>query len=227
MALSFLTVLPVGPCDADGRDLAAATPHFPLAGYVVGLVVGGVLWLPVPVPPGVRAALAVLAWLVVTGMLHLDGLLDSADGLLAAVPPQRRLEILRDVRIGAFGFGAATATLLVLWSALAAGVAWWVPVVAAVVARFVITGPLHAFPPARPGGMGAAARGGRWWLGALYVVPVLLLPGALVAGAAALAVVWAGAWWAARRLGGGLTGDVVGALALVAEVVVVLSYVTG
>ena len=228
-ALSFLTVLPFpAPRDFRPEDLGRAAPHYPLAGYVVGGVVAAVLWAPLPIPAGVRGALALLAWLLVTGMLHLDGLLDSADALLAPVSPQRRLEILRDVRVGAFGVGVGVATLLLLWSGLRSAMPGWAPVVAAVSARFAVTGPLAVFPAARGDGLGAAAQGGRWWWwGGLYVLPVLLLPGAWLAVLLTVAVAWLGAWWASRRLGDGITGDVVGALIVVAEVAALLPYVIG
>lgn len=225
-ALSFLTTLPVpAPQPFEPADLGRATPHYPLAGYVVGGPVAVVLWLPVALPVGVRAALALLLWLLLTGMLHLDGLVDSADALLAPVPPHRRLEILRDVRVGAFGMGVGVTVLLLQWSVLAGVPPWWSPVVAAVAARFVVTGPLTLVPAARPDGLGAAARGGPWWWGALYVVPLLALPGAWRAVLFALIAAWTGAWWAARRLGGGLTGDVIGALVMVCEVAALLTYV--
>ncbi len=227
-ALSFLTVLPIpAPRDFRPDDLRRATLHYPLAGYVVGGTVAGVLWVPVALPAGVRAALALAAWLVVTGMLHLDGLLDSADALLAPVSAERRLEILRDVRVGAFGVGVGGCTLLLLWSELAAAIPWWSPVISAVVARFAVTGPLGVFPAARADGLGAAARGGPWWWGAAYVAPLLLLPRAWLALLSTLGIAWVGAWWAARRLGGRLTGDVIGALLMLAEAAALLVYVVG
>ena len=227
-AFSFLTVLPVpAPGDFRRPTFRLATPHYPLVGYLVGGLVAAVLWLPVPMPAGVRAALGVLAWLLVTGILHLDGLLDSADALLAAVPGPRRLEILRDVRVGAYGVGVGVLGILLLWSVLASGPPWWAPVVAAVAARFAVTGPLNVFPPARDDGLGASARGGRWWWGGLYLLPLLAVGGAWVPVLAALAVAWLGAWWASRRLGGGITGDVVGALIMLCEVAALLPYVVG
>jgi len=227
-AVTFLTTLPI-PALAEVRpdDLRRSVPHFPFVGMLVGGVVAAVLWAPVTIPAGVRAAVALLIWQLVTGMLHLDGLLDSSDALLAPVSVDRRLEILRDVRVGAFGIGIGVTTLLLLWSVLASGPPWWSPIVAAAVARFAAAGPLSVFPAARPSGMGAAARGGQWWWGAAYVAPLLVLPRAWIALLAALGIAWLGAWWAARRLGGGLTGDVIGALVLIGEVAALGVYVVG
>ena len=71
-------------------------------------------------PAGVAAAIVVAADLALTGMLHLDGLLDSADGLLPHLARERRLEVMRDHSVGAFGMAAGGAVLLLRWSALSA-----------------------------------------------------------------------------------------------------------
>lgn len=227
-ALSFLTVLPFpAPRDFRPEDLGRAAPHYPLAGYVVGGVVAAVLWAPLPIPAGVRGALALLAWLLVTGMLHLDGLLDSADALLAPVSPQRRLEILRDVRVGAFGVGVGVATLLLLWSELSSPMPWWAPVVAAVSARFAVTGPLAVFPAARDG-LGAAAQVGA---GGGGVVCMCCRCFCSRAPGWPFCSPWLSPGWerGGRHVGWvtGITGDVVGALIVVAEVAALLPYVIG
>ncbi len=113
-ALSFLT--PFG---------GAVTPRpnalncFPLVGALLGLVLGG-LWLATDHlwPEQVAAAIVVLADVVLTGMLHLDGLADSADGLLGPLSKERRLEVMRDPRSGAFGVTAVGITLLLRWVSL-------------------------------------------------------------------------------------------------------------
>jgi adenosylcobinamide-GDP ribazoletransferase len=68
----------------------------------------------------VAAALVVIADLGLTGLLHVDGLIDSADGLLPPLAPARRLEVMADPRAGAFGVAAAAAVLLARWVSLAA-----------------------------------------------------------------------------------------------------------
>ncbi|HEV3401876.1 MAG TPA: adenosylcobinamide-GDP ribazoletransferase, partial [Acidimicrobiales bacterium] len=113
-ALAFLTPLggPVAPSPA-------ALPWFPVVGAVLGLAVGGTWWAVSEVwPPAVAAAVVVAVDLALTGMLHLDGLVDSADGLLPPLDRERRLEVMADPRAGAFGVGAATAVLLLRWAAL-------------------------------------------------------------------------------------------------------------
>ena len=118
-ALSFLTVL--------GR---AAEPNertlswFPLVGIGVGAVVGAAWWLAGRVwPAALAAVVAVAVDAAVTGCLHLDGLADTADGLLPAVGRTRRFEIMADPRIGAFGAVALVLVLSLRTAALAVTVA--------------------------------------------------------------------------------------------------------
>ena len=115
-ALGFLT--PVGGAAAPGP---AALAWFPVVGALLGLVLGGIWW-------GVEgrlgalaaAALVVAADLALTGALHYDGLLDSADGLLPHLPPERRLAVMADPHVGAFAVAAGGSALLLRTAALAA-----------------------------------------------------------------------------------------------------------
>ncbi|GAA5514193.1 adenosylcobinamide-GDP ribazoletransferase [Deinococcus carri] len=228
LALTFLTTLPL-PHVREVRegDFARASAYYPLAGYAVGGLVALVLWLPLPLPEGVRAALAVGAWLAVTGMLHFDGLVDSADALFAMKSPERRLEILRDVHVGAFGLATGVLALLVLWSLLAAPIPAYAPVVAAVVARGLVLLPINLYPAARQESLGARSREGRWGAALVLALPALLLPGAWAAALAALVAVLLAARFSAARLGGGLNGDVYGLLVVTAELVALGAYAWG
>lgn len=233
LALTFLTVLPLpGAGEVPPGRFARATAYYPLAGYAVGGLAALVLLL--PLPPPVAAALALALWWLLTGLLHLDGLIDSADALLAPVSPARRLEILQDVHVGAFGVAAAALTTLLAWAALSAVTTVWAPVVAAVLARTVLLAPLHLWPTARAGGLGdRAARsedrspvrrpGWRPVLALALAAPTVLLPGAWFAWLVVPVVVLVVAAWAARRLGGGLTGDAYGLLVVVGEVTALLA----
>ena len=123
-ALLFLTVLPdkliprkLAP---DGRSVSySSLVWFPLVGIVIGLILGAVwygtnlVW-----PPGVAAAIVVGADLVFTGMLHMDGLVDSADGLIPPLSKERRLEVMSDPHAGAFGLITVLAVLLIRFSTL-------------------------------------------------------------------------------------------------------------
>ena len=113
-AVAFLTVFP-GRKHIDRSALI----WFPLVGAVLGVLLGGIwygadlLW-----PPGVAAALVVGADIAGTGTLHMDGLVDSADGLLPPMSRQRRLSVMSDPHAGAFGLVAVVAVLMVRFGAL-------------------------------------------------------------------------------------------------------------
>jgi adenosylcobinamide-GDP ribazoletransferase len=206
---------------------------FPLVGALVGLVVGGVwrgaeeLW-----PPGVAAALAVVADLALTGMLHVDGLVDSADGLLPHLPRERRLAVMREPTVGAFGVVVVTSTLLARWAALASMHAD-VLLIAGLwcLSRTAMTALMTALPYARDEGLASAfarpaAPAGE---GRLLVVTSGALLGSVLVGMAAgwpaIAIVLA-ATLAAASVGGlarvrvgGFTGDVLGAAGVIGETV--------
>ncbi|MDQ1396122.1 MAG: adenosylcobinamide-GDP ribazoletransferase, partial [Acidimicrobiaceae bacterium] len=115
-ALAFLT-----PLGGARTPSPAALPWFPVAGVAIGAVLGGIWWGAGRVwPATVAAGLVVAADLGLTGMLHFDGLVDSADGLLPHLPRERRLEVMAAPDVGAFGIAVAGAVLLLRWSSLAA-----------------------------------------------------------------------------------------------------------
>jgi adenosylcobinamide-GDP ribazoletransferase len=224
-ALAFLT-----PLGGPAAPSPAALPWFPVVGAVLGLAVGGVWWAASELwPPAVAAAVVVAVDLALTGLLHLDGLVDSADGLLPPLDRERRLEVMTDPRAGAFGVGAATAVLLLRWAALfelrprpllLAGLWCASRSVMATVARSV--------PYARPSGLASAfleASGVRRRPGALAAVGLLGAAGlaALASGRGGVAAVVAAVGAAAavvalaRRRLGGFTGDVLGAAGMVGE----------
>ena len=104
-----------------GRRPRERSAWFPVVGAAIGALLGVAWWGSGKAwPAGVGAAIVVAADLALTGMLHLDGLLDSADGLLPHLDRERRLEVMRDHSVGAFGMAAGGAVLLLRWSALSA-----------------------------------------------------------------------------------------------------------
>jgi adenosylcobinamide-GDP ribazoletransferase len=158
-ALGFLTVWP-----AATRPGPRATLWFAPVGALVGLAVGGTWWAAEQLwPPLVAAALAVAVDAALTGMLHLDGLADSGDGLLAPMDRQRRLAVMRDPHVGAFGVIVVVSTLLLRTGALAALAPD--PLLIAglwAASRAAMTVALSSVPYARPdGGLGSAFIGHR------------------------------------------------------------------
>ena len=227
LALTFLTTLPLPHIlEIRDGDFARASGFYPLAGWVVGGLAALVLWLPLPIPAGVHAALALTCWLAATGLLHFDGLVDTADAVFAMKSPERRLEILRDVHVGAFGLATGGLALLIWWSLLGSARPAEV-LLAAVTARTVLLAPMNLFPAARVDSLGARSREGRWGVALLLASPLLLLPIALPHLLAALATALVAALLVARfcasRLGGGINGDVYGACVVCAELAALLA----
>jgi cobalamin synthase len=105
LAWRLLTVIPLPfPAEDFTRPAGPAAAYFPLVGLVLGLVLAGADWLlALALPQGVAATLLLVVWVGLTGMLHLDGFMDACDGLLPPRDPDRRLEIMKDSRVGAFG----------------------------------------------------------------------------------------------------------------------------
>ncbi len=225
-ALRFLTVLPVPRGRVDERALGRASGWFPLAGAVLGAILAGASWAGGRLwPPLAVGAVVTVLWAVLTRGLHLDGLADSADGLGGAFTRERRLEIMKDSRVGVFGVLAVAAVLL-LKTAFLAGVPpsarLRLLVAVPVMGRWAMLLVLFAFPAAGEG-MGRRFKGHCRW-------PQLAV-GTVTAGAAAAALFGlpglgalggVGAAAALCGLGftralGGLTGDGYGAVCELAE----------
>lgn len=226
-ALSLLTILRVAP--GESREPGRMYAWFPLVGLLIGGAAAASAWLPLPAP--LRAFITLGVWVGMTGGLHLDGLADACDGLLATVSPERRLEIMRDPRAGSWAVIGVTLLLLGKLVALQNVPAAYL-ILPPVVGRWVMVLAAWGFPPARSTGAAAHFRRG---LGVAQVTIASLIA-ALVLAVVAVAAWWLAAlmavigplcaWlvgrWAAQRLGGGLTGDVYGALCELSELVCLL-----
>jgi len=248
-ALAFLT--PVGGAAAPSP---AALAWFPIVGALLGLVLGGVWWaIEGQLGALAAAALVVTADLALTGALHFDGLLDSADGLLPHLRPERRLAVMADPHVGAFAVAAGAGALLLRTAALAAlgsarpwllaalwSLARTAMAVTALAGRYTRShGLASSFLPGSVGVPGAPAPppagsnpgGGRLlsWVGVGAVGTVLAVVLAVVDDPKSVAAVVAaggaaaGVAWLARRRIGGFTGDTLGAAGVVAETVGLLT----
>lgn len=216
LALGFLTTFPVPKLgEVKDGEMKAASAFYPLAGYLIGVVLAILAWLTAGLPDGLQGAVLLAAWLACTGMLHLDGLLDSADALLAMKPPTERLRILSDVHMGSFAFGVGFVVLLLKWQLLAANPSPWLLLCLPAIVRFALLLPMNLFPAARLEGLGARSREGRIIPAFLLTLPaIFFFPWVTLAAVAAMLLL---AYWAAGRLGGGLSGDVYGALVELGE----------
>jgi adenosylcobinamide-GDP ribazoletransferase len=248
--IRFYSRLPV-PALPFEQD-AHALPSFsrlvrviPLAGLVIGLLPAAVFGfaLLLNLGPWVAAILSVAAMVVTTGALHEDGLADTADSLGAATL-ERRLEIMRDSRIGSFGASALVLSLALRIGALAAlasridgeAVIGTILVTAAL-SRTVGLMPLVFLPPARRDGLSqAVGRPARetFWLAAAIAAVLAIVIGFLAglpSQGIALTLVLSGlsglalTRFAARHLGG-QTGDIAGAAQQLAEIAALIGLLT-
>lgn len=243
LACVFLTRLPLPHLRHPIPSLARSLWAFPLVGAGVGLIAGGVisaahaLGLPAPV----AVVLAVCAAVLLTGALHEDGLADIADGFGGGATPERKREILRDSRVGSYGVVALILAFALRWAALvplaeASSLTATVALMAAhALGRASVSWAMVLGRPARTDGLGASA--GQASLGmavisglvaaaivalGLAVLSPLLLPLTLPLCVLMLAVTVAVGWLAHRQIGG-YTGDVLGAIVLLSECLILVA----
>ncbi len=114
-AIRFMTVIPIPyRQDEDLKKIARSSRYFPLVGLLIGLLLYGLYYLLHLAELDLLAAVGVtLLWVLITGGLHLDGLADTADGIGGGQSIERRLEIMKDSRIGSFGALALISQILI------------------------------------------------------------------------------------------------------------------
>ncbi|MEM6275814.1 MAG: adenosylcobinamide-GDP ribazoletransferase [Pseudomonadota bacterium] len=224
-AIGFLTRLPVRVDGAWAATRGARVAWaYPLAGAVIGILLCAVGWISLGTGASFAAALVLAVSVIVTGGLHEDGLADSADGLWGGWTPERRLEIMKDSRIGAYGVMALVLTLLLRWLGISAALgadAWWALIALPAMSRAAMV-PIMALPHARPGGVSATV--GRppapTILIAVAIGVVAVLPLGTVAFwifIAALILATAAAVIAMAKIRG-QTGDILGATQQLTEI---------
>lgn len=233
IALTFLTRIPFpNPTDVTGEEFTQSQHFYP----IVGLLLGGILWassiilLPL-YPPLITGALLLILQLVLTGGIHLDGFMDSMDGLLSARPPERMLEIMKDSRVGAFGAITAIALLLLKFTLFAELLTLDSPSTPLILlfmpllSRWIFLLGVHFFPYARSKGLGKgfheASNRTKWIFFSQGIFLLLLTfwflkwPGVIGFLTATLFILIFTS--KSSRLLGGLTGDLYGASIELAE----------
>jgi adenosylcobinamide-GDP ribazoletransferase len=226
VALGFLTILPVSfKNDPEPDGLGKSAAWFPVVGLIIGLLTAGSFWLFSRLfPPLLSSALIVTVWVILTGGLHLDGLADCCDGFFASRSAERRLEIMRDPHLGTFGvIGLVLHLVLKITavSSLTGSYALFGLLIAPVVARFLLLFGA-SFSSARSDGLGTQFKTGfnkkMVLLAAALPIILLVASGLKFLGAATFAALVAAAvLLAARKLIGGVTGDVLGMLVELTE----------
>ncbi|UCZ56139.1 adenosylcobinamide-GDP ribazoletransferase [Desulfurispirillum indicum] len=222
-ALGFLTIIRIPGSSFDG---SASVRSFGWVGLLIGSGLALVHWL---APASIAPLLMVLYLVVITGALHLDGLADSADALFSHRDHQRKLEIMRDVHVGTMG---VVAVVLVLGGKLYAFMHLenlWILVAVPVLARLSMVVAMHLLPYARGEGLASSFYGKRtpWLLVQFLALSVLLGAGYQITLAllAVFVVFVALVLWWYRRMIGGVTGDMLGALCETCELVLFVAAV--
>ena len=229
-ATQLLTRLPVSGPRRDPRGGKAAWAY-PLPGLLVGAIAALIAAVSVAIGLGapISAALVIASMVLATGALHEDGLADTADGLWGGHSRDRRLEIMKDSRIGAYGVLALILSVLLRWTAitdlLESGHATGALVTAAVLSRAAMPPAVSLVPFARQDGLavsvGSVSAGSAviailiGVVSALVFVDLPALPAILVAAVTAFAILRI-----AKSKVGGITGDILGAAQQTSEIAV-------
>ena len=232
-ALRFLTVIPLpSRLQAKPAEVGRSLGYFPLVGLLLGLLIMGLdRGLGRVLPVSVVSGLLVVTLVLVTGAMHLDGFIDTCDGLVAGRTPRQRWEVMRDSRVGAFGVVGACCLLLLKYVSLAGlpeSSRMGALVLMPVLGRWAVVCAISAFPYARPEGLGKAFKdGATWWGVALATIIALAasvgflhLQGlAIMFGVGLVTLILS---LILKRKFAGLTGDSYGAVIEVAEITAVI-----
>lgn len=227
VALNLLTILPIP--SRETNISARALAFYPLVGLILGAILALFDWLlRLLLPSFVTAALVVGLWAALTGALHLDGFADACDGLFASTTRERRLEILRDVHMGAFGAAGLILLLITKVAAVASAPAIAAILIAPILGRWASVY-AAAYPLARREGMAVRFGGGvtrrEISIATFFTALVALMLGVygVIALMGSFVVATLIARFALARLGG-LTGDIYG---MICESVEVAALVIG
>ena len=234
-ALRFLTIIRLPwPREISPEELGRSTAYFPVVGVVIGLILVGLnLLLGLILPPPVVNVLLVVFLVVISGGLHLDGFIDTCDGIAGHKTTEERWQVMHDSRVGGFGIIGACLLLLVKYVSLnsvPAPLLMMTLVLMPVISRWAMVYAIFAYPYARPSGLGKVFKQGAGWqrftpatLIALAVA--IILAQSELAGLAIMLGIWvmtiAMASYLKRKFSG-LTGDTYGAVNEVAEVCVLI-----
>ncbi|MGE5579299.1 MAG: adenosylcobinamide-GDP ribazoletransferase [Bacillota bacterium] len=234
-AVAFLTRAPIPESiQVDEASLTESPPWFPAVGLLIGGFIAAFDWIASAVLPSAVVAVADLAAIfMITGGLHLDGLLDTADGLLSGKPREKALEIMKDSRVGAMGVSAGILVIALKAAAiasLAGDLRWQGLLLAPILGRYVMAVGISAFPYARGAGLGAlfsSKANGQLTALSGIIVASLSVAVAGIRGAAGFLAAVLGSVLLARKVTrqlGGLTGDVYGALCELSETALLLVF---
>lgn len=230
-ALQFLTIFPT-PLrhENSAKTCGQSLPYFPLVGLILGAILLGLYYgLILVLPLSVVTTLLIIALVILTGAHHIDGFIDTCDGVFTGKSKKERLAIMSDTRVGAFGIVGVVLLLLLKYVSLFS-VSTMLPALLLMptISRWVMASIIFTFPYAKSSGMGLAFKQDATWQ-RLTVATIIALIVAVALlkwwGLALMGISWLIAYGIASyfrwRLGG-LTGDNYGAINELSEVMVLL-----
>jgi adenosylcobinamide-GDP ribazoletransferase len=230
-ALQLLTSIPVPlKRELSPAQMGRATAYFPLVGLIMGGILAGLNWLLCLIlPASVTNILLIIALVIVTGAIHLDGLADTCDGMAGHRSVEERWKVMHDSRTGAFGVVGIVLILLAKYISLNSITSNYMTVVLLfmpVASRWAMVYAIFAFRYARPEGLGKAYKDATRWpqftaatiftlvvAAALY--PLISIAGFLLVGGIWIIITALSFYF--RYKFAGLTGDTYGAINEVAE----------
>ncbi len=232
-AFQFLTIFPtVIKRMFTSQEMGRAVGWFPLVGVALGFALYGVNYAAnLLFPQNVSAALTLITWIAFTRFFHLDGFMDSLDGLFGGWTPERRLEIMKDSRMGAFGTIGGILVLLTKFAALSSTVSLFPSIMlATTLGRWASPLVIYAFPYAREDGLGIEMKRN---VTVREIIIATLIAGvtswlvlgwlgfAFMLGAALIAFLTAAY---TMRLLPGLTGDIYGTVTTLVEMLTLVAF---
>lgn len=232
-AIQFLTVIPLPRrLKISLEDSGRSAGYFPIIGLFIGLILVSMNWIfSLILPPAVVNALLIAALVVISGALHLDGFVDTCDGLAGNKSVEDRWKIMHDSRAGSFGIIGVVLLLLVKYASLnslPAPLMMIALIIMPVVSRWVMVYAIFAYSYARPSGLGKAFKQGTTWprltMATLITLAITVALAQLV-GLTVMFLVWVmtvatAAYFKVKF--SGLTGDTYGAINELAEVGVLI-----
>ncbi len=232
-AFQFLSIFPaVIRRPFTEKELGRSVGYYPLVGLAIGGVMFGVMnGISRLFSLQVSAAFVLILWVVLTRAIHLDGFLDTCDGLFGGFTPEKRLVIMRDSRVGAFALVGGGVLLISMFSAIESTNSMLCSLLLApVFGRWALSFAVIAFPYARAEGMGRVIKDNSRWpqlsLASLITLVIAWFVGQWIGFVVfGLAVITSFLWLKyVLRLIPGLTGDIYGATCVVIEVLVLVIF---
>ena len=241
-ALQFLTVIPIPRRhEVTAEEIGASQGYFPLVGLLLGAILVGIDWsLSFILPASIVNAVIVIALLLLTGALHIDGFIDTCDALFVRSTPQERWRVMSDSRVGSFGVVGAFCLLLLAYVSLGGiPVAYRMTalILMPALSRWSMVYAIFAFPYAKPTGLGKTFKEQANWhrlalatsVALAATLGLFMIKGSalIFMGLALISVVWlvvAALALFLRWRFAGLTGDSYGTINEVTQVLVLIFF---